>query len=392
MSQDFQLAWTCPHLTVEEVAPLDIDRRSLMTRQPVASSGVVRILVNDEAFIPQAGLYAPAQLSGAVSGPFDLIEGEDALIIDSTSGSQTYTFGIRGTTRKTTDQIVAFLQARNIDTDIRVAVANLNGHLVLTETSKVGIESFLRVRGSASAALGFGAAGVNQRQRGANGLNLYPGWKLYTRPDEITNRFPRFDAPIKGNPIFKVTYTVPGQRCLRCGATYIENDYRFNEVGQAILIGNENLLYQAALKILLTDQNSNPYHQWYGTQIRQRIGTKAISGVAALISEDVRRALVRLQTLQDEQSKYQAVSFKERLYSIQSVDVYPHQQDPTTFMVDVWVRNASADPINLSVVFTVPSVVALMGSNGLMLGTQQAGLTPQEAATLFLPAPTDRSI
>ena len=392
MSRDFALAWACPHLTVEEVVALDTDRRSLLTRQPVASSGMVRVLVNDEVFIPQAGLYASAQLVGAVSGPFDLIEDEDALTVESTTGSKVFTFGIKGTTRRSTDQIVQDLLAANIESLLATTPANANGHLVLTETSTVGTASFIRVRGSAAAVLGFGVAGVNQNQRGSNGRMVYPGWRLYTRPDEITNRFPKFDAPIKGNPVFKVTYTVPGQRCLRCGATYIENDYRFNEVGQAILIGNENLLYQAALKILLTDQNSNPYHQWYGTQIRNRIGTKAVSGVAALISEDVRRALVRLQTLQDEQAKYQAVSFKERLYAIQSVEVYPHQQDQTTFMVDVWVRNASSDPINLSIVFTVPSVVALMGSNGLMLGTQQAGLTPQEAATLFLPAQIDRSI
>jgi hypothetical protein len=44
-------------------------------------------------------------------------------------------------------------------------------------------------------------------------------------------------------------------------------------------------------------------------------------------------------------------------------------------MIDVTVQNASAEPIELTIVFTVPSVVALMGSNGLTLGTEKAGIT-----------------
>jgi phage baseplate assembly protein W len=143
-----------------------------------------------------------------------------------------------------------------------------------------------------------------------------------------------------------------------------------------VLIENENLLYQAALKILLTDRGSNTFHPWYGTYLRSRIGSKALAGVASLINEDVRRALRRIQTMQEQKAKYQAVSFKERMYSILSVNVLPHKQDPTTYMIDVVVQNAASTPIDLSIVFTVPEVVAMMGSNGLTLGNEIAGLNP----------------
>lgn len=146
-----------------------------------------------------------------------------------------------------------------------------------------------------------------------------------------------------------------------------------------ILIENENLLYQAALKILLTDRGSNTFHPWYGTYLRSRVGSKALSGVASLINEDVRRALKRIQDMQEQKTKYQAVSFKERLYSVLSVEVLPHSQDPTTYMINVVVQNASSTPINLSIVFTVPGVVALMGSNGLTLGNEIAGVSPGQA-------------
>ena len=379
MSRDIQIAWSCPHLTIEEKVNLADDRMSLQTRQPVGGAGTVRILVNNEFFVPQMGLSIPAELWGAVSGPFDLVAGKDTLTISCPTGTQTVSLGIHGSARYSAVQSVAELKRRGLSI---VSVAEANGHLVFTDTSTVGPDSFVKISGTAATSFGFGAPkgpGVCESvkyQWRANGRMLYPGWSLYTRPDTITNRYPRFNDVISGDPIFKVTYTVPPQRCLRCGGTYVENDYRFDTDGQMVLIENENLLYQAALKILLTDRGSNTFHPWYGTYLRSRIGSKALAGVASLINEDVRRALRRIQTMQEQKAKYQAVSFKERLYSILSVNVLPHKQDPTTYMIDVVVQNAASTPIDLSIVFTVPSVVAMMGSNGLTLGNEIAGLNP----------------
>lgn len=353
---------------MEEVVALDADRRSLPCRQPVASGGTIRILVNDEFFLPQGGMYTPAVLRSAVSGPYDLIEGEDVLTVTTSAGSQTVTFGITNSVnRLSADAVVTFLNK----VPFTVAqVASENGHLVFADVTKVGPDSYVKVSGSAAKALGFGGPWLNgteanYRQWSTRGIMLYPPWRMHTRPDEITNRFPKFDEAVKNNPIFKVTYTVPPQRCLRCGGSYVENDYRFDSAGQFMMIENEDLLYQAALKIVLTDKGSNPYYPWYGCNLRQRIGSKAVSGVATLINEDVRRALTKLQEMQREQTKFQQVTFKERLFSIISVNTQPHVQDPTTFLVDVTLQNASSEQISLNIVFTVPGVVALMGSNML---------------------------
>ena len=360
-------------MTVEEVTHLASDRRSLPTRQPVAGAGTIRILVNDEAFIPQGGLFSTAHLYSTVSGPFDMKAGEDVLTVTTSKGSFTMPFGIVGTNRLTTDQVIKALLKKNFDVALP---ENINGHLSFTDITNAGLNSYVYVEGTATDVLGFGTipCGGNGRQRGVRGRRVYPGWGLFSESGVISKRYPKFNEVVKNNPVLKVTYTTPVSRCLRCRSTFVENDIRFATNGQAILIENENLLYQAALKILLTDRGSNPYHPWYGTTLRSRIGTKAISGVAALISEDVRRTLLKLQNLQESQSKYQTVSFKERLYAVLKVETVPHAQDPTTFMVDVIVQNASSEPINLSIIFTVPDVVALMGSNGLMLGTEAVGL------------------
>ena len=381
MSQDYQLAWPCPHQTVEELVVLDPeDRRSLDTRQPVALAGSVRILVNDEFLVPQVGLKSPALLYTTQSGPFDLVENEDTITIETSSGTFTLGFGVVGEVRWSTDLIIQKLLGAGFTIG---SLENVNGHLLITDTTTVGEDSKVRVTGSMAAALGFGDSSKNGRQYASRGKLVYPGWRLHIRPDEITNRFPRFDSPIQGDPTFKVSHTVPVNRCLRCRATHIENDIRHAGDGNPILIDKEDLLYQAAFKILLTDKGSNPYHTWYGSTIRERIGSKALGNVSAMISDDVRRALENFKAVQKDQAEFQTVTPKERLYRLLSVVTQPHEQDPTTFLVDVVVQNAASQPINLNIVFTVPEVVALMGSNGLFLGTQQAGLSAGQASDLF---------
>jgi len=356
------------------VVHLDQDRRSLYTRQPIGGVGTVRITVNDELLIPQGGLFSPAQLYGALSGPFELVEDEDILTVTTSAGTDSISFQIRGIVRLSSSDVLQRIRA-----GISTSKANMeteNGHLLFTDTTAIGPDAFVQIGGTAAAALGFG----NGYQQVTHGKMVYPGWGVYDRPIESkidaqsVFRYPKFALPVRTNPVFKVSYTVPPNRCLRCRGGYVENDLRLDPTGQTIMVQNEDLLYQAALKIILTDRGSNPYQPWYGTQLRSRIGSKILAGAAAMISEDVRQALARFQSLQEAQSKYQKVTYKERLYTVLSVNVKPHVQNLTAFTVEIVVQNASGEPVNLTTVFTVPGVVALMGSNGLALGTQWAGV------------------
>lgn len=373
MSRDFQLAWECPHVTIEEVVSLGTDRKSLDVRQPVASLGLVRVWVNSEFMVPSTGLSTTAQLYSTVSGPFDVVENEDVMTITTSQGTFTLALGVTGVQRFKAEKIAAMARAAGFDS--YGWIEDVKGHLAITDTYRVGPESVAKVGGTAAALLGFGKVGTNDYQRAARGRHLYPGWRLEVREDEIVNRFPAFVSAIQTNPVFKVTYSVPKSRCLRCVGTETENDVRFAATGGAIFVDDEDLLYQASLKILLTEKGSNPFHPWYGTSITERIGSKALGSVAATLQEDVKNALEKLQAVQNAQSEYQTVSPKERLYAILNIQVLPHEQDPTTYFVDVTVQNASSEPVRLSIVYTAPEVVAVMGSNGLMLGTQRTGTT-----------------
>lgn len=391
MSTEFQLAFPCPHMTMEEHVLLGSDRRSLPTRQPVAASGSVRIQVvsasearrvrmgdnlvtdpEDSFYLPSSGLLSVAQITGAFSGPFSLnhCETTDLTI---TSSQETVTLTLPQRNSITAKQVVDAVTPL-VDT---IVAESIDSRLVFSDAATVGQSSRIKVSGTAAAPLGF------EGQTGARGAVIFPPWKLITRQDTITNRYPQFLDRVKQTANFRVTYTVPVERCLRCGATFVENDYRFDIRGEPLLIENEDLLYQAALKILLTGRGSNPFHPFYGSQLKSRIGSKAVGFVTTLINEDVRTALLNMQKLQSGQAKAQPVSSKERLFQILSVNVTPHADDPTAFRVDVVVTNGSGQPISLKIVFTVPGAIALQGSNGLSLGLDTTGLTRDESRRLL---------
>ena len=363
MSKDFQIAFPCPHLVMEEVVSLESDRRSLLPKGPIASSNVVRILANDEVYIPSGGLYAQAQVVGSVSGPFRIAACDRTFTVRSST--ETATFELPTGNRVATDTLVNLFRNRLAD----IAVEVVRGHFVFTDAATAGLGSSILVSGSAAAALGFAD------QRGARGRQLYPGWGLASAPSTVTGRYPKFVTALRTNPMLKLTYITEGYLCPRCSATFIENDYRFDVQGDSVLIQDENLLYQAALKILLTVIRSNPYHPSYGSAITSRIGAKAIGATASLVTGDVQTALANMQAMQSAQAQYQAVSAKERLYAVSSVRVTPSPDDPTVFEVDVVVSNASGDPVSISIVFTVPGVAALAGTNGLSLGLETTGIT-----------------
>jgi phage baseplate assembly protein W len=360
MSQDFRIAFECPHFTVEEHAQLAEDRRRLLLRQTFSSANAVRITSNDELVLPPTGLFVPARIQGSFSGPFHTIENENTLTVRN---NRTEVEGIVLPVglRVPADDVVTIINNALVAADTNVSIVSNRGILTFTDLEGIGQTSRIEIRGKAAGALGFNL------QVGARGSQLYPGWDIVKiNPDG--DRSVLFREPLRTNSILKVTYAVPGERCLRCRATFVENDYRFGKDGEPILITNEDLLVQASQKIVLTEQGSNPFQTWYGTRIHEHIGMKIIGAVTATIHDDITRALAAFQQLQERQAKVQSISTKERLYTILSINSQNDPNDPTFVTVDVVVSNASGEPISLSIVFTTPGAVALAGSLGQSLG------------------------
>lgn len=366
MSTDVLLGHPCPHLVVEEVVSLAPDRRLLPTRCPVASDASVRVLAND-GYVPSAGLYSQAQLTGEHGGPYTVTACDADLTVTTGTevGSVTLPTGVN------TPVSVARALTRVL---AGVAVEVVNETLVLTDTASVGPSSSLRVSGGAATVLGF------RTQRGAAGRTLYPGW---TNVLGVDGRRPQFNTPVMGNPVWKVTYPTYPTRCVRCGGTRVENDARFDSGGDTLMVEGANLLYQAALKIILTRVQSNPYYPAYGSALSTRVGAKAVGATATLLTEDVSRALGIMQSLQAQQSKFQVVSRDERLYTVASVKVTPNPVEATAFNVSVVLVSASNQSVEVSIVFTVPGVVALAGGNGQTLGLEPTGVSPTASLPSF---------
>jgi phage baseplate assembly protein W len=389
LSLEIQAGWPCPHFVQEEPVSLGEDRRSLLTRAPVASAGSVRILVNDRFFVPSSGLEAQAFLTSSRPAPFRILKCEggagpegNTLILTTGAGSTTVSLPVGNRVSLEAVQRALRLSPANQ----LVEIGDERGCLTLREREEAGPQSFIRLSGR-------GAESLHFDQRGARGSSAYPGWDLVAREDvyptvrgfqgNIPARFPRFKRALSGNPTLKVTYVAPPERCPRCSGTWVENDYRFDPSGSVITIVGEDLLAQACLKAILTRQGSNPYHPNYGSLVTTRIGSKAVGAAASLIKEDVLTALSRVQTLQRAQRQYQEVTGRELLYSISSVEVRPSQEDPTVFFLDVVVRNASNQPVRINTVFSVPGTIALAGSNNKPLGLEAAGLSAAASQQLF---------
>ena len=375
MSREIQIGFPCPHLVIEEPVPLGDDRVSLVTRAPVSNSDSVRILVNDSQYVPQSGLESQATLFSG-RGPFRIrpclgtVGPEVSVLVVSTSaGSRTVT--LPSGDFLSVQRMVEFLRSSPIG---QISLVKVEGQgFSISDPFSSGRSSLVSVSGGAASALGF-------QQRSCRGRVLYPPWGLVAREEVFPSsragmvvlvpaRYPRFSSPIQGNPDFKVTYGSMPERCPRCQAFYVENDYRFDLSGGMVTIVDEDLLYQACLKAILTSKGSNPYHVGYGSNIYNRIGSKSNLATSAAVREDVLSALSSVQILQSGQRKFQQVSDRERLYRILNVDVTPGG-DPTTFLVSVSVTNGSGKPVSIKITYTAPGAVALSGSNGLSLGAQ----------------------
>lgn len=370
MSLEPHLGHRCPHLVIEESVELSADRQTLPTKGPIASVDSVFLLANDRDYLPPSGLFTVATLAANRKGPFRIQNcvGANTLVIHTRRAMDTVALPDGDAV-----PIERVLQAIRLATNT-VLATNENGALVLTENADPGPESMIRVSGGAATALGFD-------QMGSRGREVYPPWQLDTYYDILPTEFPvglspapsrriKFARPLLGNPTLKVTYAAMPDRCPRCGGTYVENDYRFDVQGDMVLLQNEDLLYQACLKAILTVLGSNPYHTSYGSEITRRIGLKANSNAKSLVSLDIQTALGKVKSLQQTQSRYQNVTPEERLYSFGGVSVESDPNDPTVFRAQVTVKNGSNRPIQLNIVFTVPGVVALRGTNGLSLGVQ----------------------
>jgi hypothetical protein len=364
MSRDVQLAFPCPHLIGEERVDLGADRRTLYTSKPISGPNLLRVVANDEWEVsPYTGVVTTASVKSYRREPYKVTLANRTLVIRTGNGEATVTLP------------TGYLSALQVSSTLATAASSLvtvttpDGYLTVTDKADPGPASRVQLSGSALEALGF------DQQFGGKGRTVIPSWRLYSRtavnPEDAVDSlgyYIGFDSPVAPGMYFTVTYPVAPNLCLRCLTTEVENDFRFDAQGDALIVRDENLLYQSCLKIILTEIKSNVYHSWYGSNLATLIGSKVVGASVAGIRQAVSTALGNLQSLQNAQAKYQRITAKERLFSVDNVSVVQSPSDPTMFFVEVSVRNYASEPVDISIVYTTPGTFALPGTNRLSLG------------------------
>ena len=355
MSIEFQLAYTCPHQMVREPAELAADGKTLQTSQTCV--GGVEVYMNGTR-IPNEGLHSKATLMSKEAGPYRIYP-----------DARTFAITYEGMTKEVELDIGVHKCAKIAHTLNKlfdgVDVSDKNGRLYFEDRLNVGAVSEIVLSGSALETTGFGS------RRAARGKEVVPPWGLGLRDGYITVSYPQFFSKPKQakNARFEVTYFTEAHRCRRCMATRVENDLRYDSDGLLDMVENEDHLYQACLKALLTHLGSNLEHKWYGSNIMKMIGKKANGGVSSIISQEIRRVLETHISLQEKQSKYQSVTMKERLYRVVRVNVQQHRTDKTVFMCEVVVQNYSGTPVSLSIVYTAPGAAGLVRKDGVVVNS-----------------------
>lgn len=353
MSIEFQLAYTCPHQMVREPAQLAADGKTLETSQTCV--GGIEVYMNGVK-IPSGGLHSNAKLISAKVGPYRIYP-------------DTRTFGITfDGMSKETELGLGVHKCSKIAYELNklfdgLLVTEKNGRLHFEDNLNTGVVSKIKLFGSALETTGFG------NRRSAFGKMVVPPWGVGMRDGYLTVSYPQFFTKPKQakNARFEVTYFTEAHRCRRCMATRVENDLRYDEDGLLKMIENEDHLYQACLKALLTNLGTNLQHKWYGSNIMRMIGTKANGAVVSTLTAEIRRVLETHADLQENQSKYQKVTMKERLYKVISVNVQQNRKDRTVFLCEVVVQNYSGSPVRLSIVYTAPGAFGSVRKDGAVI-------------------------
>lgn len=341
MSYDFQIAGSCNHTIVGERVEISVSRTSLVTSRNISGEGLLQITAGG-VVVPRGGAFVPVELlSGKEPFRASASDREILVRVDGTPFSRSLPVGHFGVAQA-----------------IR-AIGNLPGVVLSSESGRIIARSGVADSLSFSRGpLGFSPSSSSRRQ-------VFPSWFLTSSP---SGTLIALSSPLLSNPLVEVSYPVLRKNCPRCGGSGVENDFQAG-TGEVKRVTGHNLLYQSAMKIILTRLGSNPYHLWYGSSVWNGMRGKSLPGVEVRIRESVMAALSKLQDLQSQQSKYQRVSPEERLYSVTGVEVSGVEGDPTSFLLDVEVMSFSYLPVNISIVFTVPGAMALAGTNRLSLGT-----------------------
>jgi hypothetical protein len=377
MSYDRQIDQVCPHLVVEEALYLSSDRMTIRPLRPISSLNSVTVRLNGQIEVPSMGVALPASSMGLKEGPFTIVQGVNDIFAIAVKQGATQTVTLPAGSKIPAERVAALFNAA-----FQGVLFSVMGNKLAFKTLSDGRGASVFVKSTSTLAATLGI----QTNREFRGQQNVPGWTLIGDPSALADRPTRlivFDDPLRsGSCHVEIGYSTIRQECRRCGGTGVENDFRYSNDGEPVVIRDEALLLQELQKDFYTIRGTNPFHTWSGTALLETIGKKLSAGgfVQNLIVSDIYQAFNRWQSIkrQQEERAGQFVSDAEFPFRLLSVDLQQSTQDPTVVFVSITVQNRSNTPIQLERGLRIPQPTDLLGS------TAQQGVIRQSLSNYVL--------
>lgn len=344
MSYDREINQVCPHLIVDEPLLVSADNQTVRPVMPIASLQSVKLRINGEMSVPSYGVHIPAQSIGSKIEPYTVTTGVNDVLSLSVEGGRVQTITLPSLHGLSAKHVADLLNQRARG----LAFTATHGRIMFRTISE-GPQASVFIRPSALATV----LGL-QSNREYRGRTVVPGWTMITDPttlDERPMRLIIFDRPLRDySPHVEVSYSTIQQDCRRCGGIGFENDWRYGRNGEVGQVRYEALLQQQFQKLVFTLKGSNPFEQWYGTQITEAIGRKHTSGlVDSMIVSDIYQSFVRWQSIKQKQSEVGVfLSDEEYPFKLVSVTTTDDPADPTIVYVKCVLQNRSQRPIEIA--------------------------------------------
>lgn len=138
-------------------------------------------------------------------------------------------------------------------------------------------------------------------------------------------------------PFIEVSYLTYANMCPKCVGVKTINDVIYTASGDIKMAQREYLLLQVLEKAIVTEINSNPFHNWYGTSLKSLIGTKItdLSFLRSKVQEQVSSAIEKVKNVQKSMvSSGRVVDPGELFGQLISINV-DQTDDPTMIQVTV---------------------------------------------------------
>lgn len=320
--------------------PLDIDAQTLRLNRFVANKTTVEMLMNGSVKVPQTGLGSSARIVGGQVGPYTIQTNVNDLLSFRVNGGSRQTIALLQGDQVRAEDLVRYLNTQAAGVRFSVSRGYIVIKTLLTGSrAKIFLEPAQDDTTGADIGTGHTTLGFKNRFE-IVGREIVPAWGVEAIAGTIPPLQPmqvRFASPVDSFfSFFELTYYTAREVCPRCHGLGIEYDWRAASDGDPEIVENEDLLVQMVEKIILTVLGSDPFAPWYGTDMINLVGTKAVNFIRREMARQVTTALSKLQNLQAQQQRAQFVTDQEFLARIDQIDVQQATSiTPTLYLVNV---------------------------------------------------------